>query len=142
MTDSHSHSVSAQGEGATNSTSSSLGLLDAQHIAVFRTALDRILLADNTETTFSEIIDGLPTRSSWLDYCHWEEEHPIDVLGHTELCAGSREKARKFCAEFDIHVLSFPTTVCLSPSSRRNNWMLIFIYPLGPPRFSTCTPRD
>lgn len=83
-------------------------------MAVFCNALDRILFADIAETTFSEIIDGLPTWDSWLEFDVWQEGHPVDVLGHKELCVGTREKARTFRAEFDIYSLSFPTAVCVS----------------------------
>lgn len=94
---------------------SSLGLLDMEHMAVFRNALGRIFLAEITETTFSEIIDGLPTLDSWLEFDVWQEGHPVNVLGHKELCAGTREKARKIRAEFDVYSLSFPTAVCVPP---------------------------
>jgi hypothetical protein len=95
-------------------TSSSLGLLDAEHVNVFRNALERILSADIAETTFSEIIDGLPTRSTWLQFDIWNEEHPVNVRGHDAICDGAREKARRFRDEFDVYILSFPSTVCAS----------------------------
>lgn len=112
MMDDHCNSAPAETETG-ELTSSSLGLLDAEHMAVFRSALDKILLADIAEITFSEIIDGLPTRASWLEFDFWQEGHPVDVLGHTELCPGTREKARKLRADFDVYILSFPSTVCL-----------------------------
>lgn len=100
--------------GAENSTSSSLGLLDAEHVDVFRHALQKILTAEIAETTFSEIIDGLPTRSSWLKFDLWNEKHPVNVLKHETLCDGAREKARRFRDEFDIYMLTFPSSVCVA----------------------------
>lgn len=113
MMDDHSHPVPAE-SGAGGPTSSSLGVLDAEHMAVFRNALDKILLSDIAETTFSEILDGLPTKDSWLEFDVWQEGHPVDVLGHNELCDGTREKARRLRAEFDVYILSLPTTVRVS----------------------------
>lgn len=100
--------------GAENSTSSSLGLLDAEHVDVFRHALQKILAAEIAENTFSEIIDGLPTRASWLRFDLWNEKHPVNVLQHETLCDGAREKARRFRDEFDIYILTFPLSVCVA----------------------------
>lgn len=113
MEDHHSFMPPSQGPSE-DQTPSSLGLLDAEHMAVFRNALDKILITDIAETTFSEIIDGLPTRDSWLAFDFWQEGHPVDVLDHKELCSGAREKARKLRAEFDFYMLSFPKTVCIA----------------------------
>lgn len=113
MMDNYSHTSPAEYE-AGGPESSSLGLLDVEHMTVFRNALDRILVTDIAETTVSEIIDGLPTKDSWLEFDVWQEGHPVNVLNHTELCAGSRETARRLHAEFDVYILSFPITVCVS----------------------------
>lgn len=111
MEDHHSHSIPSQ-DRVEDPTSSSLDLLDAEHMAVFRNALNNILVTDSVESTLSEIIDGLPTKDSWLEFDIWQEGHPVNALDHKELCPGTREKARKLRAEFDIYTLSFPTTVC------------------------------
>lgn len=100
--------------GADNSSSSSLGLLDAEHVDVFRHALQKILASEIAETTFSEIIDGLPTRTSWLKFDLWNEKHPVNMLKHETLCDGAREKARRFRDEFDIYMLTFPSSVCVA----------------------------
>lgn len=110
MEDHHSCLPRSQGPSG-GVTTSSVGLLDAEHMAVFRNSLDNILITNIAETTFSEIIDGLPTRESWLEFDHWQEGHPLDVLDHKQLCSGAREKARKLCTEFDVYMLSFPKTV-------------------------------
>lgn len=100
--------------GAVNTTSFSLGLLDAEHVDVFRHALQKILAAEIAETTFSEIIDGLPTRASWLRFDLWNEKHPVNMLKHETLCDGAREKARRVREEFDIYTLTFPSSVCVA----------------------------
>lgn len=107
------HSVAAESE-AGGSTSSSLGTLDAEHIAVFRKALDNILHSYVAQTAFAEIIDGLPLKESWLEYDVGQKGHPVEVLRHEELCAGTREKAQKLRDEFDVYILSFPTKVRVS----------------------------
>lgn len=105
--------------------SSSLGLLDAKLVDVFRTALEKILASEIAETTFSEIIDGLPTKETWLQYDIWNEDHPVNVLGHEMICDGARDKARRFRDELDIYMLSFPSNVSLSfqlDMSHENYW--------------------
>lgn len=95
-------------------TVSSLRLLDAGHVHVFRNALHKILVSEIAETAFSEIVDGLPTKATWLGYDNWNEDHPVNVLGHEMICDGARETARRFRDELDIYILSFPSNVCVS----------------------------
>lgn len=90
----------------------SLGLLDAEHMKVFRRALNNVLLTEVAENAYAEIIDGLPTRDSWLDFNPWRPGHPVEELKHDKLCAGSLEKARQLRSDFDIYVISFPSWVC------------------------------
>lgn len=90
----------------------SLSLLDAEHMAAFRRALDNALLTEVAENTYAEIIDGLPTRESWRDFNPWRPGHPVEELKHDKLCAGSHEKARELRSDFDIYLLSFPAWVC------------------------------
>ncbi|KAG8156838.1 hypothetical protein KVR01_013251 [Diaporthe batatas] len=85
-----------------------LGLLNSKHVYVFLTALEKILASEIAETTFSEIVDGLPMKATWLQYDNWKEDHPVNVLGHEMMCDGAREKARRFRDELDIYMLSFP----------------------------------
>lgn len=89
-------------------------VVDAEHVDVVRHALQKVLAAEIVETTFSEIIDGLPTRASWLKFDLWNEKHPVNVLKHETLCDGAREKARRFRDEFDIYILTFPPSVCIA----------------------------
>lgn len=91
----------------------SLGLLDAEHMDAFRRALSNVLLTEVAENAYAEIIDGLPTRESWLDFNPWRLGHPVEELKHDKLCPGSLEKARDLSSDFDIYVLSFPPWVCV-----------------------------
>ncbi|POS75812.1 hypothetical protein DHEL01_v205796 [Diaporthe helianthi] len=81
-----------------------------EHVDIFRNALEKILASEVAETTFSEIIDGLPTKATWLQYDDWDEDHPVNTLGHEMICDGAREKARRFRDELDIYILSFPSS--------------------------------
>lgn len=99
---------------AVESQLSSLGLLDEEHMAVFRNALGNLLLTEISESTYAEIFDGLPTLDSWYDFHFWAPRtgNPIVEPEHKELCAGSREKAQKLRSEFDVYILLFPSQVC------------------------------
>lgn len=135
--DTHSNLASAPGQGEC----SSLGLFDTERMAVFRIALENILHTEAAEAAFSELIDGLPTKETLLKFNTWEVGHPIDVLNHVELCAGSREKARRFRDEFDVYVLSFPEKVCMSPM-KRGTCADILHCSSGPPGLSKRNARD
>lgn len=93
---------------------SSLGLLDEEHMAIFRNALENLLLTEASESTYAEIFDGLPTLDSWNEFHFWAPRagNPIVELEHHELCAGSRERAQKIRSEFDVYMLLFPSQVC------------------------------
>lgn len=107
-------------------TVSSLRLLDAGHVHVFRNALDKILASKIAQIAFSEIVDGLPMKATWLEYDNWNEDHPVNVLGHEMICDGAREKARRFRDELDIYILSFPSKVSLFfPSHLRIEKILV-----------------
>lgn len=92
---------------------SSLGLLDEERMTAFRNALEKVLLTEVSESTYAEMLDGLPTLDSWNEFHYWVPGiNPVVELEHNELCGGSRERARKLRAEFDIYTLRFPTQVC------------------------------
>ncbi|KAI3394112.1 hypothetical protein diail_3236 [Diaporthe ilicicola] len=86
---------------------SRLGLLDKHHVATFRNALDKVLLTEASESTYAEIVDGLPTPASRNDFHYWVpgKGNPIKELENKELCTGSREKARKLRSEFDVYTM-------------------------------------
>lgn len=92
---------------------SSLGVLDEEHMIIFRNALENLLLTEVSESTYAEIIDGLPTLDSWNEFHYWVPAtgNPIVEMDHKELCAGSREKAQRLRSEFDIYILLFPSQV-------------------------------
>lgn len=86
-------------------------ILNESHRAVFETALKRILETEIAEHTYAEILDGLPTSSSYREFHSIQEGHPS--LEHHELCPGTRERAREFRSAFDVSVLRFPFKVSL-----------------------------
>jgi hypothetical protein len=101
-------------ERPTENQFSSLGLLDEEHMTTFRNALDKVLLTEISESTYSEIVDGLPTLDLWNEFYYWVPGiNPMVELKHKELCTGSWEKAEKLCTEFDIYILHFSTQVYL-----------------------------
>ncbi|KAK4224907.1 hypothetical protein QBC38DRAFT_283397 [Podospora fimiseda] len=89
-----------------------LSILDDQHRTVFETALNRILASELAETTFAEILDGLPTQTTWFE-THSREpaDHPVFALEHHSLCPGILEKVKGFRQTFDPAQLTFSITV-------------------------------
>lgn len=100
--------------GAAETQLSSLSVLDQWHMAIFRNALENLLLTGVSESTYAEIIDGLPTLDSWNEFHYWVPRtgNPIAELDHKELCAGSRVKAQKLRSQLDAYSLLFPSQVC------------------------------
>ncbi|KAK3997444.1 hypothetical protein QBC44DRAFT_354930 [Cladorrhinum sp. PSN332] len=92
-------------------------VLDDEHRQVFQTALTRVLAADLAESTYAEILDGLPTQTAWLETNHREpDDHPVFTLKHDSLSPRVLEKIRNFRQTFDPVQLTFSSTV-ISPIS-------------------------
>ncbi|KAJ4307149.1 hypothetical protein N0V88_000528 [Collariella sp. IMI 366227] len=73
---------------ATLNTTGTLSALDDAHAAVFKQALARILSTEVAEYTYAEILDGLPTETSFLEFHFYQEGHPVFTQNHTSLCPG------------------------------------------------------
>lgn len=90
-------------------------ILDGPHQQAVRLAISNILNTEIAETTYAQIVDGLPlidvVRDVYGDLL-WDD-HPI--CAHTELGPASLETTRKFRASFDVGTLQFDSTV-LTPS--------------------------
>ncbi|KAL2022503.1 hypothetical protein VTK56DRAFT_5110 [Thermocarpiscus australiensis] len=86
----------------------SISVLDRQHAEAFKQALARILSTKVAESTYAEILDGLPTIDSFREFHFWQEGHPIWELEHTSLCPGVLERTRAFREAFDPLQLTFP----------------------------------
>ena len=90
-------------------------MLDEYHRRSFEQALIRILRTELAEHTFAEILDGMPTSSSYRDMNFSYKGHP--AMDHTKLCPGALDKARDFRSSFDIATLQLPLTVSFHASS-------------------------
>lgn len=86
-------------------------ILDDPHQEAVRLAITNILNTEIAETTYAQIVDGLPlvnvVRDVYGDLL-WDD-HPI--CAHTELGAGILDTTRKFRASFDPGTLRFYSTV-------------------------------
>lgn len=107
-------------------TPSNVSVLDAAHAAAFQQTLTRILSSHVAEFTFSEILDGLPTEESYLDFHLRIAGHPVFELKHTSICPGVVQRIRKFREAFDPLTLSFSSSVSLPADlSTRRCWALL-----------------
>ncbi|KAL2022630.1 hypothetical protein VTK56DRAFT_4974 [Thermocarpiscus australiensis] len=91
-----------------------ISLLDDTHADAFKQALTRLFQSDVAELTYAEIVDGLPTEASFLEFHFREEGNPVFELQHTALCPGVLEKTRRFRETFDPTSLVFSTQLLLA----------------------------
>lgn len=93
----------------------SIDSLDGDHAELFRRAITRVLSTEIAETTYAQIIDGLPLSDVVKDTESGgpPDGHPINN-SHRELCPGVLEKAREFREEFDPQILEFDSRVSQS----------------------------
>lgn len=95
----------------TSPRTATIETLDGPHQEAVRLAVSNILTTEIAETTYAQIIDGLPlidvVRDVYGDLLC--DDHPI--CAHTELSAGIIETARRFRAGFDPGNLRFDSTV-------------------------------
>ncbi|KAK4032174.1 hypothetical protein C8A01DRAFT_50975 [Parachaetomium inaequale] len=94
-----------------NDTASNLSVLDTARAGTFKQALARALSTPVAEVTFSEILDGLPTEPSVLDFHLRNEGNPGFALNHTTLCPSMVERFRDLKDRFDPLTLTFPPGV-------------------------------
>lgn len=79
--------------------------LDAEHLRPFRQALSNILSTPVAESTYAQIIDGMPL-SDVYKHNHWYSKNfPVET--HNDLCPGSLEKAKAFRSNIDFTLLQF-----------------------------------
>ncbi|KAK4115530.1 hypothetical protein N656DRAFT_834716 [Canariomyces notabilis] len=86
-----------------------LPLLDSDHAGPFKQSLARILSTHVAEFAYSEILDGLPTESSFLEFHIFKRGNPVFELNHTSLCPGVLRRTRDFRDTVDPLSLTFPT---------------------------------
>lgn len=94
---------------------SNINELDGEHRSILINALGNILSTDVAESTFAQILDGLPTEEVARDGFHYMRDHPVFVLGHQSICDGFLEKARGFRARFDPLELRYELQVRMVP---------------------------
>ncbi|KAM3427769.1 hypothetical protein MY4824_009225 [Beauveria thailandica] len=86
--------------------------LDEEHRNSFIKALLHILHTKVAELTYSEILDGIPTSASYLDFYYQQEGHP--AIGHTELCPGVLDRTLQLRHQLDPRTLHFSSSLLLS----------------------------
>ncbi|CAK7221252.1 hypothetical protein SCUCBS95973_004430 [Sporothrix curviconia] len=89
---------------AQQNTLVSLGGIDVRHLRMFKLALDNILTLQTAETTYAQIVDGLPLRDIYAE-SHWPV--PDIVPEHKSLCDSALQRARDARAKLDITDLLF-----------------------------------
>ena len=94
---------------AVATTSSDLDILDDDHRNVLDRAIKNILITEGAELAYAQMFDGLPTQDSLLDSFDFVEDHPVETIGHSEICPGFIEKAREHRAGFELGRLDFET---------------------------------
>ena len=81
--------------------------LDSDHLEALRLALSNLLSTDVAEFTYAQIIDGLPTSSTFFEFhtLHKIKDHPVQ--GHLDLCEGVLDRVREFRSAFELRLLRF-----------------------------------
>jgi hypothetical protein len=88
------------------------GELESTHSEIFRRAISNILSCPIAETTYAQILDGLPTSDVALDVYDSNvcPGHPL-LDEHKELCPGVLERARELRASFDSDLVQIDSRV-------------------------------
>ncbi|KAG8159655.1 hypothetical protein KVR01_010292 [Diaporthe batatas] len=79
--------------------------LDAEHLQPFRQALSNILSTPTAESTYAQILDGMPLSLTYRKN-HWYWKN-FPVSTHNDLCAGALEKAIAARSNFGFALLRF-----------------------------------
>lgn len=102
---------SENGDANISTRTATIEILDGPHQEAVRLSISNILTTEIAETTYAQIIEGLPlidvVRDVYGDLLC--DDHPI--CAHTELSAGVLETARRFRTGFDPGTLRFDSTV-------------------------------
>lgn len=85
--------------------------LDADHLTSLKTAVDNVLNIGLAEETFAQIVDGLPTYSSFLELHVFSKRLGHPVFQHHAICEGAIEQTRQFRSAFNISSLRFEPSV-------------------------------
>ncbi|KAJ0123807.1 hypothetical protein J7T55_012277 [Diaporthe amygdali] len=85
--------------------------LDEDHLAAYVRAVTNVLSTELAESTFAQLVDGLPLWDVVDGLHHYGLEEDEPVFRHRELCPGVIEKTRTFCAAFEPRALYIRTGV-------------------------------
>ncbi|KAJ4122918.1 hypothetical protein NW768_009908 [Fusarium equiseti] len=89
--------------------STNIHVLDDDHRNVLDRATRNILNTEAAELAYAQMLDGLPTQDSLWDSFDFVEDHPVETIGHAEICPGFIEKAREHRMRFELGRLNFET---------------------------------
>lgn len=97
-----------------NSQIASITSLGAEHRDIFTQAISAVLSTELAESTYAQILDGLPLADVFQDRYGYHGAlrvtHPL--RNHTTLCPGVLEKTRQFRACFKPDDITFESKVC------------------------------
>lgn len=93
--------------------------MDNAHRDIFSRAISVILSTEICESTYTQIVDGLPTPGIFRDRYNrgLDIRHPL--IKHTMLCPGVMDKTRQFRGSFDPRILKFYNRVGLANNRYR-----------------------
>lgn len=84
-------------------------VLDGDHRNALNRAIANILSTKVAEVAYAQMLDGLPTQDALWDSFHFVEDHPVEIIGHSEICPSFIEKAREHRKRFELGHLNFET---------------------------------
>ncbi|KAG8161472.1 hypothetical protein KVR01_008459 [Diaporthe batatas] len=82
-------------------TTTAAQALDEDHLAAYSRAMKNVLSTELAETTFAQLVDGLPLYSVVSNLVHYELEKTEPAYNHRTLCPGVLEKTRAFHSAFE-----------------------------------------
>lgn len=83
----------------------SLEHLGAEHLRPLHKAFSNILSTPVAESTYAQIIDGMPLSNVYKRNHWYSKNFPVET--HNDLCAGCLEKAKAFRSDIDFTLLQF-----------------------------------
>jgi len=86
----------------------SLEGFEGKHRDDLERAIRNVLSTEIAETTFAQVVDGLPVASVDGDRCHGHLSglHPLRDK-HVDLCPGVLERTKQLYDEFDVNLITF-----------------------------------
>lgn len=75
--------------------------LDEDHLVAYVRAIRNVLSTELAESTFAQLIDGLPLWDVVSALGHYGLDREEPVFNHQELCPGVLEKTKTSLANFD-----------------------------------------